>query len=81
MFYLVRHGEPDYSEMDTKVYRGFGAQMCPLTQEGCVQIKNTAKNVQLQNAGLIISSPYGRLMQAITGFHHPDYGEIFEFNL
>lgn len=172
MFYLVRHGEPDYSEMDTKVYRGFGAQMCPLTQEGCVQIKNTAKNMQLQNASLIISSPYGRalqtaailskelgvdivvetdlhewlankhyiyenndvaynnlkefaenngsypdgiekdwetfeimknratrvlekykdynkvivvcharLMQAITGFHHPNYGEIFEFNL
>ena len=172
MFCLVRHGEPDYSEMDTKVYRGFGAQMCPLTQEGCVQIKNLAKNVQLQNASLIISSPYGRalqtaailskelgvdivvetdlhewlankhyiyenndvasnnlkefdenngsypdgiekdwetfeitknratrvlekykdynkvivvchgrLMQAVTGFHHPDYGEFFEFNL
>lgn len=62
MFYLVRHGEPDYSEIDTKVYRGFGAQMCPLTQEGCAQIKNTAKDIRLKNASLIISSPYGRAL-------------------
>ena len=63
MFYLVRHGEPDYSEIDTKVYRDFGSQMCPLTQKGCNQIKNTAKDLRLQNANLIVTSPYGRALQ------------------
>lgn len=172
MFYLVRHGEPDYSEINTKIYRGFGTHLCPLTSKGCNQIKNTAKDLRLKNADLIITSPYvralqtaailskelgidfvvetdlhewlankhyvfeddeiakmsikefdahngsypeeseknwetfeimktralkvlekykgynnvivtchGRLMQAVTGFHHPEYGEIFEFEL
>ena len=172
MFYLVRHGEPDYSEINTKIYRDFGTHLCPLTSRGCEQIKNTAKDSRLKNAELIITSPYvralqtaailskelgveivvetdlhewlankyyifeneevakeniaefdalngnypvgleknwetfemmrtralkvlekykgyshvivtchGRLMQAITGCHHPEYGEVFEFKL
>lgn len=63
MFYFVRHGEPDYSEIDTKVYRDFGAHMCPLTKKGCDQIKNTAKDSRLQKADVIITSPYGRALQ------------------
>lgn len=66
MFYLVRHGEPDYSEIGTKVYRDFGAHMCPLTEKGCNQIKNTAKDSRLQNADLIITSPYGRALQTAS---------------
>ena len=62
MFYLVRHGEPDYSEAETKVYRGFGSHMCPLTEKGRSQIKNTAKDPRLQDVDLIISSPYGRAL-------------------
>lgn len=63
MLYLVRHGEPDYSEIETKVYRNFGAHMCPLTEKGREQIKQTAKDLRLQNANIIISSPYGRALQ------------------
>ena len=63
MFYLVRHGEPDYSEIDTKVYRDFGAHMCPLTEKGRDQIKETAKDSRLQKADIIITSPYGRALQ------------------
>lgn len=63
MFYLVRHGEPDYSEMNTKIYRGFGSQMCPLTETGRNQIKCTAQDPRLQNADLIVTSPYGRSLQ------------------
>lgn len=63
MFYLVRHGEPDYSEIDTKVYRGFGANMCPLSERGREQIKESAKDLRLQNANIIIASPYGRALQ------------------
>ena len=62
MFYLVRHGEPDYSETETKVYRGFGSHMCTLTEKGRSQIKNTAKDPRLQGADLIVSSPYGRAL-------------------
>ncbi len=43
MFYLIRHGEPDYSEANTKIH--------------------------------------GMLMEAVTGMHHPKYGEIFELEI
>ena len=62
MFYLIRHGEPDYSEIYSKVYRDFGSNMCTLTEKGCTQIKDTAKDMRLQNADIIITSPYGRAL-------------------
>ena len=63
MFYLVRHGEPDYSEINTKIYKGFGSNMCPLTEKGRYQIKETSKDERLSGADLIITSPYGRALQ------------------
>ena len=62
MFYLIRHGEPDYSEINSKVYRDLGSNMCTLTEKGCKQIKDTAKDLRLQNADIIITSPYGRAL-------------------
>ena len=63
MFYLVRHGEPDYTERDTKVYRNFGEHMCPLTSRGREQIKQTAQDPRLKGADVILSSPYTRALQ------------------
>ena len=63
MFYLVRHGEPDYSERNEKIYRGFGANMCPLSSKGREQIIKTAKDKRLQGADIILSSPYTRTLQ------------------
>ena len=63
MFYLVRHGEPDYSEINTKIYQSFGSNMCPLTEKGRNQIKETAKDLRLHNSAIIISSPYTRALQ------------------
>lgn len=63
MFYLVRHGEPDYSERNTKIYQGFGANMCPLSEKGREQIENTAKDPRLKSASIILSSPYTRALQ------------------
>ena len=63
MFYLVRHGEPDYSEINTKIYTGFGSNMCPLTEKGRNQIKDTAQDPRLHNADIIITSPYTRALQ------------------
>ena len=33
MFYFVRHGEPDYSERNTKIYQGFGAHLAGLSEK------------------------------------------------
>lgn len=66
MFYLVRHGEPDYSERNEKIYRGFGANMCPLSSKGREQIIKTAKDKRLQGADIILSSPYTRTLQTVA---------------
>lgn len=63
MFYLVRHGQTDYSERNTKIYQGFGTNMAPLSQEGIRRIKETARDKRLKNASLILSSPYTRALQ------------------
>ena len=66
MFYLVRHGEPDYSEINTKIYKGFGSNMCPLTEKGRYQIKETSNDARLSGADLILSSPYTRALQTAS---------------
>ncbi len=63
MFYLVRHGKTDYSEKNTKIYQGFGTNLAPLSAAGEAEIKNTARDIRLQCAGIILSSPYTRALQ------------------
>lgn len=60
MFYLIRHGETDYSERGTKIYQGHGENLAPLTERGIQQILETAKDPRLKDADMIISSPYTR---------------------
>ena len=43
-FYLVRHGEADYSEMLEKGFYGFGRSFAPLSPEVVRQAEATAKN-------------------------------------
>ena len=63
MFYLIKHGRADYSERNTKIYQGFGVQLSPLSALGVQQIKDTAKDSRLQDADIILSSPYTRALQ------------------
>ncbi len=63
MFYFVRHGKTDYSERNTGIYQGFGAELAPLSEEGIKQIKKAAKDKRLKGADIIISSPYTRALQ------------------
>lgn len=63
MFYLIRHGKVDYAERNTKIYQGFGVNLCPLTELGVQQIKETAKDSRLVGADIILSSPYTRALQ------------------
>ncbi len=63
MFYFVRHGRTDYSQRNTKIYQGFGVNLSPLSAEGIREIQKTAKDPRLQNADLILTSPYTRALQ------------------
>ncbi|MCM1040459.1 MAG: phosphoglycerate mutase family protein [Ruminococcus sp.] len=63
MFYFVRHGETDYTERNSKIYQGFGVNLAGLSETGIRQIQNTAKDERLQDADIILSSPYTRAVQ------------------
>ena len=64
MFYLVRHGDTDYSRRNTGIYQGFGTNLAPLTALGEAQIRAAAADPRLQGAALILSSPYTRAVQS-----------------
>lgn len=64
MFYLVRHGEPDYSNNGSSIFKCHGMNFAPLTPKGIEQLKETAKDKRLHDADIIISSPYTRTMQS-----------------
>ena len=37
-FLFIRHGKPDYTEIDKRKYKGFGNDLAPLTKEGIRQV-------------------------------------------
>lgn len=63
LFYLIRHGKPDYSQLDAHGFFGFGRAFAPLSHEGIRQAELTAKDPRLLQAKLIVSSPYTRALQ------------------
>lgn len=63
IFYLIRHGTPDYSERNTKIYQGFGTNLAPLSKQGISEIKHAAKDGRLSGTDIILSSPYTRALQ------------------
>lgn len=62
-FYLIRHGQPDYSLCDERGYIGHGRALAPLSEEGIRQALSTALDSRLQDADIIVSSPYTRALQ------------------
>ena len=63
LFYLVRHGEPDYDAVTEIGFYGFGRSFAPLSECGVAQAEKTAEDVRLLDADLIICSPYTRALQ------------------
>ena len=63
IFYLIRHGEADYSEMLEKGFYGFGRSFAPLSEKGIEQAEKTAIDDRLKTAEVIVSSPYTRALQ------------------
>lgn len=63
LFYLIRHGEPDYEAVSKLGFYGFGRSFAPLSERGLKQAEETAKDAGLLDADLIICSPYTRALQ------------------
>ncbi|MFD1177824.1 histidine phosphatase family protein [Paenibacillus puldeungensis] len=81
-FYLVRHGEPDWDINEKYKLKGHGRDLVPLTQLGVEQVYKASKDERLQNAQLILSSPYTRALQTAAILSKELYLEIqVEFDL
>ena len=63
LFYLVRHGEADYSGLLENGFFGFGRDFAPLSKTGIEQVEKTAKDQRLKSAQIIVTSPYTRALQ------------------
>lgn len=64
VFYFIRHGQMDVSMAEKKFYKGFARNMMTLSEKGIEQIHEAAKDSRLQDAELIIASPFGRTMHS-----------------
>lgn len=53
-FYLVRHGEADYSEMLENGFYGFGCSLAPLSENGINKAEMTAVDERLKTAEVIV---------------------------
>ena len=60
--YLMRHGEPTYRDTAEMGLPGMGAELGQLTAEGIAQAEAAAKDPRIQDADLIVSSPYPRAL-------------------
>ena len=65
-FYLIRHGEPDYTYGDNHGYIGQGHDLAPLNNEKIEEVVETSKDKRLKTAQIIISSPYTRALQTAS---------------
>lgn len=64
---FVRHGEPDYCELEEHSYTGFGIDLAPLSDKGRQQAQELRKNPLLPSAEIIISSAVTRALE--TAFY------------
>lgn len=60
--YLIRHGEPTYTDTEALGLPGMGAELGQLTANGIAQAEAAAQDPRLQGADLIVSSPYPRAL-------------------
>lgn len=64
LFYLVRHGEPNWAFKDQRNLQGALRDFVPLSDKGVLQAEQIVPNHKyLSGCDLIISSPYTRSLQ------------------
>ena len=64
---FVRHGEPDYRELEERSYTGFGMDLAPLSEKGQQQAQELSKNSLLHSADILVSSAVTRALE--TAFY------------
>ena len=64
---FVRHGEPDYRELEERSYTGFGMDLAPLSEKGRQQAQELSKNPLFGSADILVSSAVTRALE--TAFY------------
>jgi broad specificity phosphatase PhoE len=59
---LIRHGEPDYTEVGIRKYMGHGLDLAHLNANGKEQAQKAAEDPRLDGIEIIVSSPYTRAL-------------------
>lgn len=62
--YLVRHGETDYGQLESRGVRGWATSFAPLTPTGRLQVDTIAGDYRLQEAQAIVCSSYARALES-----------------
>jgi broad specificity phosphatase PhoE len=68
--YLVRHGEPDYSPVDSRGWPGMAADTAPLRPAGASQSEAVADLLSGIGATYLVSSPFTRALQSAAIIGH-----------
>ena len=63
---FVRHGEPDYRELEECSYTGFGMDLAPLSEEGRLQAQKLSKNPLFGSANILVSSAVTRALETAS---------------
>ena len=63
---FVRHGEPDYHELEEHSYTGFGIDLAPLSEKGRQQVQELSKDPFLSSAEIIVSSAVTRALETAS---------------
>ena len=63
---FVRHGEPDYRELEERSYTGFGIDLAPLSEKGWQQAQELSTNPLFHSAEIIISSAVTRALETAS---------------
>ena len=63
---FVRHGEPDYCELEERSYTGFGIDLAPLSEKGRQQAQKLSNNPLLPSAEIIVSSAVTRALETAS---------------
>ena len=74
---FVRHGEPDYRELEERSYTGFGIDLAPLSEKGRQQAQELCKNPLFGSADILVSSAVTRALETAS-YMVLCYGTSFE---
>ena len=68
--YLIRHGEPDYTPVDSRGWPGMAADTAPLSPEGTKQAEALADLLSGIGATYLVSSPFTRALHSAAIIGH-----------